>query len=88
MEGMKLALFGSDGSDGWDMLAGTPPAGFADIWDHSESRVHLDYTDQKRLGGNDSSSSALANQFKNAKIFVTHAQVLQQQRDWLNQSAT
>ena len=41
MEGMKLALFGSGGSDGWDMLAGTPPAWFADIWDHSESRVHL-----------------------------------------------
>lgn len=73
MEGMKLALFGSGNSDGWDMIAGTPPAWFTDIW--------------VRVRGNDR-SDALANQFKNAKIFVTHAQVLQQQRDWLNQSAT
>ena len=77
MEGMKLALFGSGNSDGWDMLAGTPPAWFATIWDKSSIRRC-----------DDESTSALANQFKNAKIFVTHAQVLQQQRDWLNQSAT
>jgi hypothetical protein len=88
MEGMKLALFSSGGSDGWDMLAGTPPAWFGDIWDKSECSQHLDSTDQKSRRGGDKSTSALANQFKNAKIFVTHAQVLQQQRDWLNQSAT
>ena len=72
MEAIKLALFLSDRNRGaWNMIAGTAPAWFANVWDKSKTRQHPSECDQ------------LANEFNNAKIYVTKNQVLQQQRDWL-----
>ena len=79
MEAIKLALFlGDSGRGAWNMLAGTPPAWFANVWDKSKSFQHdKDYTQHS------SECNQLANEFKNAKIYVTKPEVLQQQRDWL-----
>lgn len=75
LEGMQLALFGSgggvDGEDddlvAWDAVSGTPPAWFANVWDKAK----------------ESTGDQLANEFKNAKVYVTRSQVLEEQRDWL-----
>eukprot|EP00986_Skeletonema_menzelii_P007885 scaffold3134_cov111-Skeletonema_menzelii.AAC.3 len=79
MEAMTLALFlGDSCREAWNMIAGTPPAWFANIWDKSKSRLHEDWPLQHSRECNQ-----LANEFKNAKIYVTKPEVLQQQRDWL-----
>ena len=72
MEAIKLALFRSDRDRGaWNMIAGTAPAWFGNVWDKSKTRQHPEECNQ------------LANEFKNAKIYVTKPEVLQLQRDWL-----
>mmetsp|Transcript_12188 Transcript_12188/g.21732 ORF Transcript_12188/g.21732 Transcript_12188/m.21732 type:complete len:216 (-) Transcript_12188:568-1215(-) len=77
MEGIKLALFGN--RDGWDMIFGTPPAWFVEIWNKTkDAERESDWSEKCSHTGD-----RLADEFKNAKVYVTQAQVLQEQRDWL-----
>ena len=73
LEGMKLTLFGGDErNDGWDILSGTPPAWFAQLWNEPRMRTEMEERGRR-----------LAREFKNAKIYVSRSQVLDVQRDWL-----
>ena len=73
MEAIKFALFTSDRDRGaWNMIAGTAPAWFGNVWD--KSKTHRQHPEE---------CNQLANEFKNAMIYVTKSEVLQQQRDWL-----
>ena len=82
MEGINL-LFWMEGynveddsnsviNNGWDMIVGTPPAWFAQMWDNFQSTPNSNW-------------QQLENEFKGAKVYLKKSQVLQgQQRDWLN----
>lgn len=68
---MKIALFESGDDKGWEMISGTPPAWFANVWKESEL---------SKSGG--PKGELLAAEFKLAKIFTTKAEVCGIQRDW------
>ncbi|KAL9185272.1 hypothetical protein ACHAXT_003049 [Thalassiosira profunda] len=97
LEGVHLALFGGEGSStgggsgggssGWEMISGTPPAWFAQVWNRAVAscpppRWSGD-SEPEVEGGSPSERDEFANEFKNAKVYLSQAQVLQQQRDWL-----
>ncbi len=88
LEGMRLALFssghgsggeeqGDEDQDGWEMISGTPNAYFTNIWNNSTATPG---DGRDRRGEN---RDKLADEFKKAKVYITQAQVLEEQRDWL-----
>eukprot|EP00978_Attheya_sp_CCMP212_P032391 scaffold126211_cov63-Attheya_sp.AAC.1 len=58
-----------NGTDGWDMISGTPPAWFNKARDQANGRSK-------------SGERLVAGEFKNGKVYITRAQLLTE-RNWL-----